>query len=196
MTLYFELIKLAIIGALGLVLIGCETIAPKDGGTMRTIQQELKVDASDGQTPREERVPPPAISQALLPPLDLQVAPEVIPQEDRFDVNVATAPVRDFLMGLVDGTPYNMVVHPQVSGTISLSLKQVTIPDVMEVLRDVYGYEFQRSRSGYHVLPMRLQSRIFQVNYLNVVRSGSSKTRVSSGQVSDSSSDDDSSSND
>ncbi len=194
MTLYFELIKLAIIGALGLVLIGCETIAPKDGGTMRTIQQELKVDASDGQTPREERVPPPAISQALLPPLDLQVAPEVIPQEDRFDVNVATAPVRDFLMGLVDGTPYNMVVHPQVSGTISLSLKQVTIPDVMEVLRDVYGYEFQRSRSGYHVLPMRLQSRIFQVNYLNVVRSGSSKTRVSSGQVSDSSSDDDESS--
>ena len=50
-------------------------------------------------------------------------------------------------------------------------------------MRDVFGYEYQRNRYGYEVLPVRLRSRIYQVNYLNVVRSGTSQTRVSSGQV-------------
>ncbi|PLX63653.1 pilus (MSHA type) biogenesis protein MshL [Sedimenticola selenatireducens] len=165
-----------------LLLSGCQSMAPKDGGTMEKIQDDLKTPPPSEAKPVS--LPPPAVAAALLPPVDMQL-PRAgkRAQEARFDVNVSEVPVRAFLMGLVEGTPYNMVVHPQVDGTLSLSLKQVTIPDVMEMLRDVYGYEYQRVRSGFHVLPARLQSRIFQVNYLNLKRTGSSQTRVSSGQV-------------
>ena len=47
-------------------------------------------------------------------------------------MNVDDAPARAFFMGLVDGTPYNMLVHPDVNGRVSLQLKHVTVEEVAE----------------------------------------------------------------
>lgn len=128
--------------------------------------------------------PPPEVAEALLPPLQLNVPPAPsAPAEPRFDVDVDQAPARAFFMSLVKDTPYNMVVHPEVEGRISLTLKNVTIPEVMETVREVYGYEYERRPSGYIVLPARLQSRIFYVDYLNLKRLGESKVRVNAGEL-------------
>jgi MSHA biogenesis protein MshL len=59
----------------------------------------------------------------------------------------------------------------------------VGIPDVLEAVRDVYGYEFVSTPYGFQVLPGRLQARIYQINYLNVERDGQSATLVSSGAL-------------
>ena len=50
-------------------------------------------------------------------------------------------------------------------------------------MRDVYGYDYRRSAGTYVVLPAALQSRLFEIDYLNLARGGMSRTRVSSGQV-------------
>src|SRR6185295_2331512 len=42
---------------------------------------------------------------------------------------------------------------------------------------------------GYIVLPASLQTRVFEIDYLNLIRGGMSRTRVSSGQVTQSRSD-------
>lgn len=135
---------------------------------------------------------PAEVAQALLPKLggEAELAPAVA-QEPRFDVAAEKIPAGDFFMGLVTGTPYNMVVQPGLEGEVSLALKNVTIPEVMEVLRDVYGYHYRQTATSFQVMRGGLQTQLFHVNYLNLVRRGSSQTRVSSGQVSEYDSDDD-----
>lgn len=130
---------------------------------------------------------PAEVGTALLPELSLVSEPALPVAEPRFDISTDKIPAREFFMGLVAGTPYNIAVHPQVSGEISLSLKKVTVPEVMRLVSDLYGYEFHQSESGYQVYPFGLQTRIFPVDYLNLSRKGLSQTRVSSGQVSQSS---------
>jgi len=163
------------------VLGGCGSVPPKEGTTLDHIRTTLDDGAQEHKA--APPAPPAEVSEALLPPLHL--ATGAAPAQRRFDISVKDMDARDFFMGLVEGTSENMVVHPDVQGKISLSLKNVTLQEVMETLRDVYGYEFEHTASGYQVLPVRLQSRIFQVNYLNMKRKGLSHTRVSSGQVSD-----------
>src|ERR1700722_18423306 len=102
--------------------------------------------------------------------------------EPRFNIAVVNAPAKSFFLALVRDTPYNMVVHPDVSGEISLDLKQVTVSEVLDMTRELYGYDYRKLAAGYLVLPATLQTRMFYVNYVDLERSGSSRTRVSSGQ--------------
>jgi MSHA biogenesis protein MshL len=103
--------------------------------------------------------------------------------EPRFNIAVANAPARSFFLGLVRDTPYNIVVSPDVTGEISLDLKQVTVPEVLEMARALYGYDYSKLPAGYLILPAALQTRLFYVNYIDLERSGSSRTRVTSGQL-------------
>ena len=141
---------------------------------------------------------PENISRALIPSLSLgsEGVPDFEEDDERFDISVNNVPADQFFLSLVDGTTYNMVIHPEVVGTITLNLRNVTIPEVMEAVRDVYGYEFVNTSYGFQVLPGRLRARIYQINYLNVERSGSSQTFVSSGSLTGSSSGDQATSSD
>lgn len=124
---------------------------------------------------------------AVLPLIALLgVAPASFSQavdNEKFDVEVNDTPARAFFMGLVSGTRNNMLVHPQVSGTITLHMKQVTLPQVMQAVKELYGYDFRSVPTGYMVLPATVQTRMFHVSYLDVARAGVSRTRVSSGQL-------------
>lgn len=170
-----------LLGALCVALLAaCENTPPRTetlGDIQAEIDRGIEEKAADGTLPA-------AVAEDLIPTLRLDI-PEVPPIEDeqRFDIAVNNVPADQFFMSLIDGTGYNMVVHPEVSGEISLNLRNVTVPAVLAAARDVYGFEFEQTDYGFHVLPARLEARVYQINYLNLNRSGSSSTFVSSGTL-------------
>jgi MSHA biogenesis protein MshL len=130
-------------------------------------------------------VQPDAVSAALLPPLRIEMPKARQPQEERFNLTFNSVPSAQFFMAIVSGTRYNMLVHPDVTGTISASLKDVTLFEALNAIRELYGYDYTVDGTSIFIKPLTMQTQVFQVNYLTGNRKGSSDTRVTSGSVSD-----------
>ncbi len=154
-------------------LLGCAT--PRGEATRADIDAALNEASLPSAAPAD-------VQAALLPEVGVDL-PGAEAGDDRFDVNTDSTPARAFFMALVEGTPYNMVVHPKVTGRISLSMKGVTVSEVLQVMNDIYGYAYRETPTGFVVMPATLQTRIFEVDYLNLQRAGISRMAVSSGQV-------------
>lgn len=172
-----------------LLLLGMGACTPPRGeAPLKRLEPHFQGEPSQAPPPPADL--PPQVAAALLPPL----APSPgggAASEVRFDLDARRTPARQFLLGLTAGTPYNMVVHPSLEGEITLAMKNVTVGEVLEVVRELYGYEIRRTESGFVVLPAALQTKVFHLNYLNLIRRGISQTRVSSGQVSEAKAEDD-----
>ncbi len=123
-----------------------------------------------------------AVNQALLPPLRMELPQaQGKPIEGRFDLNVNNAPAREVFLSIVSGTRYSMLVHPEVTGSISVTLKDVSLYEALESIREIYDYEYKIDGSRVYIQPAGLQTRVFQVNYLVGARQGRSDMRVTAG---------------
>ncbi len=99
------------------------------------------------------------------------------------NISVHEVNARDFFMGLVVDTKENMLVHPEVTGTISLELKNVTVEQVLRAVQKMYGYDYKKNDVGYFIYPATMQTKLFKINRLDMLRTGKSNTRVSIGQT-------------
>lgn len=108
-------------------------------------------------------------------------------EENRFDIAVNNIDARLFFMNLMSGSEENIVVHPDVTGQITLNLKQVTVKDVLKVVRDIYGYDYKYANAIYTVYSKALRTKIFPINYIDVKRVGVSDTSVLTGNIESSS---------
>ena len=173
------------------LLAGCSLLGPLQVRQTDSVDESLEMLRAAAQprkvqTSVETVEPQPAVQ----PQIQATPPGQAIPQlnEDpgpRFDINVADTNAADFFRSLVMDTPYNMVVHPNVKGSVSLTLSNVTVGEVMDVMRDVYGYDYALSGNVYQVYPDVLRTEIYHLNYLNIARSGRSEIQVSAGNVTD-----------
>jgi MSHA biogenesis protein MshL len=124
-----------------------------------------------------------ASAAAANPEAPPRAAPPAPPPDPRFDLVVNGAAARDVFLSMVSETRYSMLMHPGVSGTISVTLRGVTISDALESIRDVYGYDYKIEGRRITVFPPTMQTRIFSINYLNTKRQGRSDMRVSGGSA-------------
>lgn len=143
----------------------------------QALREELQAQRTQPPAP-----PAAAAASAPTPPAAPPVAAApVAPPEPRFDLIVNGAPARDVFLSLVADTRYSMLVHPAVTGQLSVTLKGVTLRESLDAIRDVYGFDYAIDGRRITVFPPTLQTRVFTINALAHQRSGRSEVRVSSG---------------
>jgi len=166
-----------------LTLTSCATTAPRQANnqTVEKMQSEID-DAVASNIKKPDNV---SVNAALLPPLKIELPASSKKQlEPRFDLVINNAPANQVLMGIVNGTRYSMLVHKDVDSNISLNLKDVTVFEALDAIRELYGYEYKVDGTRIFIEPQSIQTRVFQVNYIVGTRKGSSDTRVTSGSMS------------
>lgn len=165
-----------------LMMAGCAVPAGKDQ-TVDTIRREMDQVVLDGAQTKAD-----AVNNALLPPLTAELPKvENKPLETRFDLSVNNTPAAQVFMAIVSGTRYSMLLHPDVGGNISLNLKDVTVFEALEAIREMYGYDYKVDGTRIYIQPLTMQTRLFQVSYLTGTRAGTSSVRVTSSALTDSS---------
>jgi MSHA biogenesis protein MshL len=177
--------KHIIFGVLALTaLSACSTTTKGRNATADAINNEMDAIVQE----RANGGKPSAVNDALLPPLSFSL-PEVDskPLETKFDLSVNSTPANQVFTAIVSGTRYSVVVPADVTGYITLHLKDVTVFEALEAIREVYGYEYKVDGSRIYIQGVSMQTRIYQVNYLTGQRSGTSSLRVASSSIADSS---------
>lgn len=168
------MLPLGMLALLGLS--GCATPSSRNT-TAEAIRHEMDAAARESVKPIKAE----AVSNALLPPFSMMMPKaDNKPLEARFDLAVNNTSASQVFMAIVSGTRYNMLVPPEVSGNISLSLKEVTVFEALEAIREMYGYEYRVDGTRIYIQPIALQTRLFQVSYLTATRTGSSTLSVES----------------
>jgi MSHA biogenesis protein MshL len=173
--------KRVLLGVLAAAIAGCAPSPPLQRTVDPDILRELDAAASQKREPKS-----PLADAELMAPLRMEMpAVRGQPIDQRFDLSVSNAPAQQVFMSLVTGTRYSMLLNPNVSGTITVNLKDVTLREALQSIRELYGYEYTIDGPRIYIQPVAIQTRIFQVNYLVGQRIGRSDVRVTSGSVAD-----------
>ena len=164
---------------LALLLAGCVSYnhpEPKEAKqTLRQVQQEQNA----LQVPDE-------VQADLAPSAFPTTTAAPVVNERRFRVSAKDVSAPEFFASLMQDDRYSVAVHPGVSGLITLDLREVTLPEVLQTVAEMYGFDIRRVGNIYHVYPAELKTETFSVNYLMMTRDGQSRTAVNTGAISQS----------
>ena len=175
---------------LGGVIAGCSAPLAQRDPVASSIRSELEQAAARKSLTPAANAGDQAVKDALLPPLNASLPKSRARQlEPRFDLVVSRAPTDTVLMSIVSGTRYNMVVNPKLAeSTVTVNLRDVTVIEALDTLRDLYEIDWRMEGSRIYVDPPKLQTRVFRINYIAGQRSGSSDLHVTSSSITSSSS--------
>ena len=166
-----------------LVLAGCQS-APKPPTEVNQALDDAIAQASKPAKPKPLQTLPSSVRQELMQK-EVQQARHGLLAEKRLEIAASGVAAEQFFAAIVDDSSYSIAVHPEVSGTITLNLKDVTLDEALDVIESLYGYDIRRQGRVIQVYPAGIRTETIPLNYLYVKRSGMSSTSINSGGVSE-----------
>ncbi|MCW5632062.1 MAG: secretin N-terminal domain-containing protein [Rubrivivax sp.] len=173
-------VTLGLAAIAGFGLAACQ-LGPPPQHTRSVIDGAL-AEARSERSATPPRVPERVRDALLGAPGTLPAAPAALP-EQRFDLVVTNAPAAQVFQAIGSGSRYSVLLPRELPGTVSVNLKEVSVREALEVLRELYGYEYRIEGTRVFVQPAALATRIFQLAYPSARRQGRSDTRVVSGSI-------------
>jgi MSHA biogenesis protein MshL len=159
-----------------------EALSPAGASAPATGQAALAVAGATSAAAAAPAATAPSASPSL-GARDVLAEQPAIKSERRFSLVLANAAPDVLFMALLNDTPLSVAVDPAVKGPLSVTLKDVTLREALELLRELHNLEYKVI--GRHILvgPAQLQTRIFTVDYPSFSRQGKSEVRVVSGSM-------------
>ncbi len=182
MTALTILTRMALAVLALVILYACSSV-PQEPTAAENAMDNVLAAQEAYKTEQAERVPDEISAGLLNSAAGLDSNSQAAKQAERFNISVNRVPARTFFLSLVADSGTNVVAHPEVAGFISLELKNVTIREVLDVTRDVYGYEYKYDSGIYTIYPRKLRTQVFPIDYLDVKRVGVTDTNISIGKI-------------
>jgi MSHA type pilus biogenesis protein MshL len=131
-------------------------------------------------------IPGPAAKQALPPdaPLEGVERPRASSAEfrrpaRRYTLVMAGADARELFLSLARENDFNLVLSPEVSGTVTMDIKEATAEELMDEVCGMLGCRAVFGGNTVRVAPERRATRVFPVDYLLTGRTGSGSLMAS-----------------
>jgi MSHA biogenesis protein MshL len=164
------------------VLLAACQLGPAPTQTHSAIESAL-TEARREREARAPHKPPSHVRDALLAaPAGAPAVPAPLP-DPRFDLVVTNAPASQVFQAIGSGSRYSVLMPPSLPGVVSVNLKEVSVREALDVMRELYGFEYRIEGTRIFVQPAALSTRVFQIAYPSARRNGRSDTRVVSGSI-------------
>jgi MSHA biogenesis protein MshL len=171
------------LNAAAVLLLGACASHPPAPAAHVALDPQIRAALSEPSHPPAARLPAD-VARELLPPevLTLSKIPAAA-AEPHFDLNVVRLPAAQVFAALAKDTRYSMIVDPELKTPVTVALKDVSLVEALETLREVYGFEYKIVGTRVFVQAGGLETRVFSINYPTESRSGRSEVRVTSSSL-------------
>ncbi|MEN9452356.1 MAG: hypothetical protein RLZZ369_1415, partial [Pseudomonadota bacterium] len=132
---------LSVVAGAALLLSACASKPPEATATQNLITDALKAAAEQ----RPAAKTPDNVMSALVP--STSDRPKVGKRDARFDLVFNNASINQVFEAIAAGSRYSFVVQPGFSNTVAVNLRDVSAIEALEVLRELYGFEYRVSGS-------------------------------------------------
>jgi len=89
-----------------------------------------------------------------------------------YSLRVREGQLQDVLLALAQDSGENLVVDPEVAGTVTVNLNRVTLEQALDALLTQLDYSFRREGRLILISKPVLETRLFSVNYVSTNRKG------------------------
>jgi MSHA type pilus biogenesis protein MshL len=110
--------------------------------------------------------------------------PEVVPERKLVSVAAREAEIRTVLLTIADQAGLNLVVDQDVTGTVSVEVRDLPVIDALDAIISQAGFHYRLANGLLRVYGSDRQTRIFSLDYVTGQRQGRSTMSATSGGMS------------